>query len=44
MEYYSAEKECNTANCSTMDGPRDYHRKQSMSEIDKYYISLACGI
>ena len=30
MEYYSAIK--NNAICSNMDGPRDYHTKQSQSE------------
>ena len=35
MEYYSAiKKEWNNAICSNMDGPRDYHIKQS--KADKY--------
>ena len=33
MEYYSAIKEAlNNAICSDMDGPRNYHTKQSKSE------------
>ena len=33
MEYYSAiKKEWNNAICSNMDGPTDYHTKQSKSE------------
>ena len=45
MEYYSAikKKNQNHANCSNMDGPRDYHTKRSKS--DKYnMVSLICGI
>ena len=30
-------KEWNNAICSNTDGPRDYHRKCSKSEKDKYY-------
>ena len=32
MEYYSAIKKNETAICSNMDGPRDYHTKWSKSE------------
>ena len=36
MEYYTAiNKELNNAICSNMDGPRDYHAKQSNSEREK---------
>ena len=39
----SHKKEQNPANCSNMDGPRDYHTKWRKS--DKYnMISLICGI
>ena len=31
-------KEGNNAICSNMDGPRDYHTKQSKSEKDKYHM------
>ena len=31
----SHKKECNNAICSNMDGPRDYHTKQSQKEKDK---------
>ena len=46
MEYYSAIKKAwNSAICSTVGGPRDYHTKWSQSEKDKYQmISLICGI
>ena len=38
-------KEWNNAICSNMDGPKDYHAKQSQTEKDKYHmISLICGI
>ena len=30
--------------CSNMDGPRDYHTKQSKSEKDKYHASLTLEI
>ena len=37
LKYYSSLK--------NMDGPRDYHTKQSQKEKDKYFmISLICGI
>ena len=40
MEYYSAiKKEWNNAICSNMDGPRDYHTKQSKPDKDKYHIT-----
>ena len=32
MEYYSAMKRKNSAICSNMDGPRNYHTKCSKSE------------
>ena len=36
MKYYSAiKKEWNTAICSNMDGPRDYHTKWSESERER---------
>ena len=31
-------KEWNNANCSNMDGPRDYYIKWSKSDKDKYYM------
>ena len=47
MEYYSAiKKEWNNAICSNMDGPTDYHTKQSKSEREDEYhmVSLILGI
>ena len=42
MEYYLAIKRRNNAICSNMDGPRDYHIRQS--KADKYpMITLKCG-
>ena len=41
----SHKKEWNNTTFGNMDGPRDYHRKQSEPEKDKYHmISLTCGI
>ena len=36
MEYYSAIKKNETAPCSYMDGPRDYHTKWNKPEKNKY--------
>ena len=35
----SHKKEQNNANCSNMDGPRDYHTEWSKSEEDKYDLT-----
>ena len=43
IEYYSAIKK-NNAIYSNVDGPRDYHTKQSKPEKDKYMILFICGI
>ena len=40
----SHKKQWNNAIFSTMDGPRDYHTKWSMSDEDKYHILLLCRI
>ena len=38
-------KEKNNTTCSNMDGPGDYHTKQSKPEKDKcHMVSLTCGI
>ena len=39
QEYYSShKKEWNHAICSNMDGPRDYHTKQSKSERERQIL------
>ena len=35
----SHKKEWDTAFCSNMDGPREYHTQWSKSDKDKYYIT-----
>ena len=40
MEYYPAIKKWNTAICSNMDGPRDYHIQWSKSDKVSQMISL----
>ena len=48
VEYYLAvRKEWNNAICSYMDGPRDYHTKQSKSERETqipYYITYMWNV
>ena len=36
----SHKKEQNNANCSNMDGPRDYHTKWSVGQKQISYVSL----
>ena len=36
----SLEKEWSNADCSNVDGPRDYHTKWSKSVKDKYRMSI----
>ena len=41
----SHKKEWGNTICSNIDGPRDFHTKQSESVKDKYLIvSLTCGL
>ena len=37
MEYYPAIKKWNTAICSNMDGPRDYHTQWSQTKSVIWY-------
>ena len=41
---FSHQKEWNNVICSNMDELRDCHTKWSISEKNKYMISLICGI
>ena len=43
MEYYSALKIINSATCSNVVGPRDYHAEWSKSDKDKYMLSFLYG-
>ena len=38
MKYYPAIKDEINAICSNLDGPRDYHTKESQKEKDTYHV------